>query len=70
MRVVLGVVREVEVEDHLEVVDIEAAGRDVGGDQELERALAELLHHAVALHLAQVAVEPVRRVAPRVEVLV
>ncbi len=37
--VILGVDRDVEIEDVAEALDVEAAGRDVGGDQEADLVL-------------------------------
>ena len=45
------------MDDDVDVVDVQAAGGDVGGDQHLELALAELLERVLALALAQVAVD-------------
>ena len=70
VRVVFRVVRQVEVEHDLEVVHVEPARRHVRGDQELEAAAAELVHHARALRLGDVAVQPISRVAAGVQVLV
>ena len=52
------------VVDHMgEVVYIKTAGGDVGGHEEGEHAVAEFLHHDVALLLAEVAVEGVGIIA-------
>ena len=45
------------------VVDVEAAGRYVGGNEQLQIVQAELLHHGVALLLREVAVQRVGIVA-------
>ena len=47
VHVVVGVVRDVEIEDVADVRNIEPARGDVGGDQELDVALAELSSAAV-----------------------
>ena len=70
VRVVLGVVRQVEIKHDLEVVHIEPAGGDVGGDEELEAVPLEFFHRLVALHLGQVAVQSVDGIAARVQVFV
>ena len=70
VRVILGVVRQVEVEHYLEVVHVEPARGDVGRDEELEAAPPELVHHARALRLRDVAVQAVRRVAAGMQVVV
>jgi hypothetical protein len=49
--------RDVVVDDVREVADVEAAGGDVCRDDELQRAGAQLLHHAVALRLRDAAVQ-------------
>ena len=54
--VVLGVAGHVEVDDHRDVVDVDAAGDDVGGDDDVELAALELEHHLVALGLVEVGV--------------
>ena len=57
MDVGVGVRRHVEVDDVRDVLDVEAAGRDVGRDEDVERAVAEAAHHPVAAFLGQPAVE-------------
>ena len=47
--------------------DVEAAGRDVGRDEQIDRAFAEAAHHTVALPLLHAAVERFRTMAVRVE---
>jgi hypothetical protein len=59
VKVVLDVVREIVIEDDLDIVHVNAAGGDVGGDKEFEAGLAEFAHDAVAHGLAHVAVEAV-----------
>ena len=49
MDVRLGVRRDVVVHDVRDVIDVETAGGDVGRDEDVEGALAEAAHHAVAL---------------------
>ena len=63
--VIVAVVRQVVIEDDLDVVHVEPARRDVGGDEKLDRALAELGHHALAHRLRHVAVQLVGAVAAR-----
>ena len=53
----VGVRRHVEVDDVRDVLDVEAAGGDVGRDEDVERAVAEATHHPVAAFLGQPAVE-------------
>ena len=53
----LGVGRDVVVDDVADPVDVEAAGRDVGGDQDVELALLELVDRLLALGLHDVAVD-------------
>jgi hypothetical protein len=51
MHVILRVVGQVVVEDHLHVVHVNAARGHVGGHQKFQTGLAELVHHAIALRL-------------------
>ena len=57
--VVLHVVGHTVVDDVRQVVDVEPAGRHVGGHEQLYPVLAEALHGEVALLLAEVAVQGV-----------
>ena len=69
VHVILAVVRQVVIEDHLDVIDVQPARGDVGGDEKLNRALAKLRHHALAHRLRDVAVQLVGDIAARREVL-
>ena len=51
------VLGRVVVDDDVDVVDVDAAGGDVGGDEDVELAVAEVLERLLALALAQVAVD-------------
>ena len=55
--VVLGVVRQLEVDDLGQPLDVQAAGRDVGGHQHPDLARLELLERLLAVGLAAVAVD-------------
>ena len=57
MHVVVGVMRDVEIEDVADVGNVEAAGGDVGGDQQLGFAVAERVERGGARRLIQVAVQ-------------
>ena len=57
MQVLVRGERHVVVDHVRDVVDVEAAGRDIGRDQVLDVRGAELLHGAIALALGEVAVE-------------
>ena len=59
--VVVGVMRHVEIEDVADVGNVEAAGGDVGGDQQLDLAVAERVERGGARRLVQVAVQRRRR---------
>ena len=59
--------RRVEVDDAADVVDVDAAGGDVGGDQGPDRAGGELLQRPLALGLRAVAVDGDGRHAGRAE---
>ena len=53
VHVVFGVARCIVVDDHLNIVDIDAAAHDVGGNEDVYLALLEGQHHFVALASAQ-----------------
>ena len=57
MQVVLGVLGGLEVDHGADVVDVDAAGRHVGGDQHVQLALGEALERPLARLLRQVAVD-------------
>ena len=59
VHVLLGALGEVVVDDVREVRDVDAARRDVGRDEEPQPPFARRAHHALAVALRQVAVEPV-----------
>ena len=61
MHVVLGIVGQIEIHHKFEVIDIDAAGGDIGGHEELEFRLFEFVHHPRPLRLRDPAVEPVGR---------
>ena len=56
VNVVLGIVGCIVVDDHGDVVDVDAARHDVGGHEQIHLSCAEELHHLVALGLFQVGV--------------
>ena len=55
--VIVGMVRHVEIEDVADGGNVEAAGGDVGGDQQRNLALAELIERGGAGRLIHVAVQ-------------
>src|SRR5205823_9452713 len=61
----VGVPGNVIVHDVGDVLDVEAARRHVGGDQQVGLSLAEAAHHPVPLRLAHLAVQRLRQVATR-----
>lgn len=67
MDVFLGVLGDIEVDHVVDIRDIESAGSDVRGNEELELAGAEVGHDAIALALAEVAVDSAGRDAGGVE---
>ena len=67
VQVRLGRRRHVVVDDVREVLDVEAAGGDVGRDQQVGLLRAEQAHDAVALALHHAAVQRLAAVAVRVE---
>ena len=56
MYIVLGVVGDVIVDHHADVVDIDTARHDVGGDEQIDIARLKVLHDLFALLLRQVRV--------------
>ena len=56
VHVVFGVTRCIVVDDHLNVVDVDAAAHDVGGNEDVNLALLEGQHHFVALALLKIGV--------------
>ena len=67
VQVGLGRVRHVVVDDVRQVLDVEAARGDVGGDEQIRLAFAEPRHDAVALPLLHAAVQRLGAVAVRVQ---
>ena len=63
VHVALGRRGHVVVHDVREHVDVQAPGRDVGGDEQLGGAVAQPAHHAVALGLVHAAVQRLGAVA-------
>ena len=57
VEVVLVVGRRVDLHDHADVVDVDAAGGDVGRDEHVHRAVPEGAEHAVAHGLREPAVQ-------------
>ena len=67
--IVFGVLWQLVVEDEIDVVHIDAARGDVGGDENLDGALAEKTQDALAHRLGDVAVKTVSGVAAGEEFL-
>ena len=57
VEVVLDVLGRLVVDDRTDVVDVDATGRDVGGDEDRQLALGELAQHTLAGALLHVAVQ-------------
>ena len=57
MHVVVGMMRHVEIEDVADGGNVEAAGGDIGGDQQRDLALAELIQRRRARRLVHVTVQ-------------
>jgi len=55
MHIVLGIVRQIEVEDMAHVGNMQTARRDIGGDQHGNPALVKVAHHLEPLVLRHVA---------------
>ena len=64
VHVVLGVVGKIVVHHQFEIVDVDAAGGHVGGDQKRKRRPLEVLHHPGPLGLSHAPMDPLGRVAP------
>ncbi len=56
MNVVLAVGRQVVVDDERDLLNVDAASKQVGGDEDARRARAELAHDDLALLLLHVSV--------------
>ena len=54
--VVLAIMRHVVVDDQADVVDVDTTGHDVGSHQNVDAAVAELVHDFLTLTLFQVGV--------------
>ena len=65
----LGRLGDVEVDDVGEVLDVEPAGGDVGGDEQIDGAAAGALHDAVALVLGHAAMQRLDPIAAAGEAL-
>ena len=59
--------RDVVVDDVGQLLDVQTAGGDVGGDEQVRRPAAEPAHHPVALLLAHAAVQRLGAIAAAVE---
>jgi len=56
VNVVVTILGDIEIDDVRDRTDVDATADHVGGDEDLQFALAELLQHAVAIALRHVAV--------------
>ena len=65
--VLLGILGHVVVDDVLDIGNVQAASSNIGGHQEIERARAEIGHDAIALALAEVAMDSLGGDAGRLE---
>ena len=54
MHIVFGIVGHVVVDDHGDVVDVDAARNHVGGHEHIKLAALELEHHVVTGGLVEV----------------
>ena len=61
VHIILGIVGQVEIHDQLEVVHVDTAAGHVGGDEEIEAARFEFVHHPGALGLGDAAVQTIGR---------
>ena len=56
VHIVLRVAGRVVVDNHLDVIDVDASAHDVGGDEDVDVTVAEITHDGVAFLLREVAV--------------
>lgn len=58
--VVLGIVRHIVVHHHCNLVDVDAAGHNVGGHEQVDASGTEIEHHVLASLLVEVGVHLAR----------
>ena len=56
MHIIFGIVRHIEIDDQLDIVDVDAARHDVRSHQHVDLLGFELIHHFVTLLLFQIRV--------------
>src|SRR4051794_26200761 len=69
MHIILPVVRQIIIEHHFDIVDINAACGYVGCDEKFEARLSEFVHDAIPHRLRHVAMQAIRRVTLRIQML-
>ena len=67
MDVIVAVLWDVVVDDVRDAADIDPASHHVGGDEQSDRAIAELAHHSVACCLSKITVNERRLLQPTTE---
>ena len=56
MHIILGIVRHIEIDHHLDIIDIDAARDDIGGYHHIDLARLEIEHYLLTLRLIEVGV--------------
>ena len=62
--IIFNILRDIEVDHHIDVVHVNPAGSDIGCNQDIDLSLAEPAHHPVALRLFHIAVQFLGTVPP------
>ena len=65
MHIVLNILRNVVVEHHINVINIDAAGCNVRRNQHINRPTAETRHHPIALHLFHITMQCFHEISAR-----
>ena len=69
MDIILRVGGQVVIEDDVDLIDVESAGGDIGGDEQFDGTIAEAFQHTLAHLLGDVAMEAVGGIAAVDQVL-
>jgi hypothetical protein len=69
MEIIFHVVRQVVVENDLDIVDINSTRGNVSGNEELKSGLPELVHHTISHQLRHIAVQTICRISLSIQVI-